>query len=307
MISGESLYKSYGIIKALRGVSFNVSKGEIFGIVGPDGAGKSTMMKICATTMEPDSGRLIIDRKDVSRNLYSAREKIAYMPQKFGLYEDLTVEENAYFFAKLYGVSKNLIPSRLKRLYDFSNLGQFKERKAGALSGGMKQKLGLICCLVHTPEILVLDEPTNGVDPVSRREFWAILYDLLVEGVAIIVSTAYLDEAERCGRLALLHNGSFMAVDTVQNVKRSAGSKCISIVSDNSAQIESLLIKKGRLTGISRTGNTLRLFADDAGGIRGVSRILEKNKIQQYKIQKTDARLEDCFLKLTAENTELRP
>jgi ABC-2 type transport system ATP-binding protein len=307
MISASSLHKNYGTVKALRGISFNVSKGEIFGIVGPDGAGKSTMMKICATTMQPDSGTLIIDGKDVSQNLYSVREKIAYMPQKFGLYEDLTVEENAYFFAKLYGVSKSIVSSRLKRLYDFSNLGQFKERKAGALSGGMKQKLGLICCLVHTPELLVLDEPTNGVDPVSRREFWAILYDLLVEGVAIIVSTAYLDEAERCSRLALLHNGSFMAVDTVQNVKRSAGKDCISIEAKHPAQIESVLTKKGKLTGISRTGNTLRLFADDAGGIRGIERLLKANKMQSYRIQKINARLEDCFLKLTAKRTVLQP
>jgi len=170
MIACSGIAKSYGSTTALQGISFSVKRGEIFGIVGPDGAGKSTLMKIIATTLEPDCGFISIDGIDVAKDLFHARENIAYMPQRFGLYEDLTVEENAFFFGHLFGVKNSEIKKRLVKLYDFSKLGEFKDRRAGKLSGGMKQKLGLVCALIHTPKILILDEPTHNPDDLPGVE-----------------------------------------------------------------------------------------------------------------------------------------
>ncbi len=219
MIEVQSLSKSFEGKKAASNLSFNVKKGEIFGIVGPDGAGKSTLLRMLASILRPDQGSITLEKVSIFENPFLTKEKIAYMPQRFGLYEDLTVEENMIFFSKLFNVSRKDRLKRMKRLYEFSHLEPFRTRLAGKLSGGMKQKLGLACSLIHQPQILLLDEPTNGVDPVSRREFWKILYDLLGEGVTILVSTAYLDEAERCNRLALMYEGRFIALGSPDEIK----------------------------------------------------------------------------------------
>jgi ABC-2 type transport system ATP-binding protein len=219
-IRTENLTKAFGQNVAVDSVNIEVQKGELFGLVGPDGAGKTTMMRLLTAIMEPTSGKAWIAGHSVIDSRDEIGNRIGYMSQRFGLYEDLTVMENILFYADLYGVPSRERPPRIERLLGFSNLAPFQERLAGKLSGGMKQKLGLACALIHTPEVLFLDEPTCGVDPVSRRDFWKLLYRILAEGITIFISTSYLDEAERCTRVALIHEGRLLLVDTPSAVKK---------------------------------------------------------------------------------------
>jgi drug efflux transport system ATP-binding protein len=227
------LTKSFGDNIAVNDLNLQIRKGELYGLVGPDGAGKTTTMRLLAAIMDPTSGDAQVAGHSVLTAGERIKEKIGYMSQRFGLYEDLTVMENILFYADLYEVPKRERPARTERLLGFSNLTPFKDRLAGKLSGGMKQKLGLACALIHTPEVLFLDEPTNGVDPVSRRDFWKILYDLLKEGVTILVSTAYLDEAERCTRIGLMHKGRILIEDEPNSVRNSLGLSMIEVWSGN--------------------------------------------------------------------------
>jgi len=220
VIRAEHLTKKFDNLIAIDDLSLSVREGEIFGLVGPDGAGKTTTMRLLASIMDPDGGEAWVAGHHVVREAEAVKAEIGYMSQRFGLYADLTVMENLDFYADIYNVPRKGRDERVARLLAFSNLAPFKRRLAGNLSGGMKQKLGLACTLVHTPRVLFLDEPTNGVDPVSRRDFWRILYQLLREKVTIFVSTAYLDEAERCNRLALIHRGKMLACGTPDEVKR---------------------------------------------------------------------------------------
>jgi len=208
VITVTNLEKKYGATVALAGVSFGVAAGSLFGIIGPDGAGKTTLMRILATMIAPDAGSATVLGFDVNRGYDRIRPSIGYMPQRFSLYEDLTVRENMLFFADIFNVPAQERPRRIDRLLGFSRLGPFQDRRAGRLSGGMKQKLALSCALIHTPRLLVLDEPTTGVDPVSRTEFWKILGELHDQGITIVVSTPYMDEAAYCDRLVLLHRGA---------------------------------------------------------------------------------------------------
>ncbi|MEN9404896.1 MAG: hypothetical protein RL091_3599 [Verrucomicrobiota bacterium] len=218
-IRTTGLRRTFGSVVAVESLDLVVAEGEIFGLVGPDGAGKSTTMRMLSGILPPTSGRAEVAGHDVSRQPERLKEHIGYMSQRFGLYPDLTVIENINFYADIYGVAARGRETRIETLLGFSNLTPFRQRLAGNLSGGMKQKLGLACALIHTPRVLFLDEPTNGVDPVSRRDFWRILYQLVRDGVTIFVSTAYLDEAERCNRLALLHEGRLLGVGTPAEVK----------------------------------------------------------------------------------------
>ena len=210
----DNLTKVFDGLTAVDGLSLNVAQGELFGLVGSDGAGKTTTMRLLTAIMEPTSGDAWVMGRHVVRQAEAIKDEIGYMSQRFGLYPDLTVLENIHFYADIYGLTRKGREEKIDRLLDFSNLGPFGKRKAGDLSGGMKQKLGLACALIHTPRVLFLDEPTNGVDPVSRRDFWRILHQLLEEGVTIFVSTAYLDEADRCNRVGLIHRGKLLACDT---------------------------------------------------------------------------------------------
>jgi len=290
------IHKKYNNVTAVDGVSVKIGKGELFGIVGPDGAGKSTLMKIFATTVEPEHGIYTIEGKNAGDILFSIREKIAYMPQRFGLYEDLTVEENVHFFGKMFGVNKNEIKAALPRLYKFSKLDKFHDRLAGKLSGGMKQKLGLICSLIHTPDILILDEPTNGVDPVSRREFWMILYELLSDGVTIIVSTAYLDEAERCARVALMDKGKFIAVDNPVEIKRSINRPFISLHTADPVKAIKTLSALRPAPVITRVGDSLRFFSPEGISAPKIEALLRTNRINFTSSENAQPSLEDCFL-----------
>ena len=228
-ITTAGLRKVFGENVAVEGLDLEVHRGELFGLVGPDGAGKTTIMRLLAAIMTPTSGDAWIAGRSVLTDGERIKTRIGYMSQRFGLYEDLTVMENIDFYADLYGVPRSERPERTERLLGFSNLTPFKDRLAGNLSGGMKQKLGLACALIHTPEILFLDEPTSGVDPVSRRDFWRILYDLLKERITIFISTSYLDEAERCSRIGLIHRGAVLVVEEPAKIKQSLGIPMIEI------------------------------------------------------------------------------
>lgn len=212
---------NFGTTEAVRDVSFAVGKGTIFGLVGSDGAGKSTLLRMMATMIRPLSGGISINGLDVVKEKRKVKRLIGYMPQRFGLYQDLTVDENMTFFMDIFGVVGEERTRRRERYLGFSNLLPFLDRPAGKLSGGMKQKLGLACVLVHEPMLLILDEPTNGVDPVSRREFWDILTEMRNSGMTIVVSTAYLDEGELCDNLALMHRARILAVDTPEGIRSS--------------------------------------------------------------------------------------
>lgn len=207
----DGFAKSYGPVRAVKGISFDVEKAELFGLIGPDGAGKTTTMRTIVTLLHADEGAIAVEGMDARTDYSRIRSVIGYMPQRFSLYPDLSVDQNLRFFADLFGVPKHEIPARMERLYRFSRLEEFSGRLAGRLSGGMKQKLALSCTLIHNPLLLVLDEPTTGVDPVSRKEFWSILRELKSEGVTVLVSTPYMDEALLCDRIAIMHEGSLLA------------------------------------------------------------------------------------------------
>jgi ABC-2 type transport system ATP-binding protein len=218
-IRTENLTRLFGETTAVDRLTFFVAEGELFGLVGPDGAGKTTLMRLLTAILDPSAGDAWVAGFHSLRDAVAIKESIGYMSQRFGLYTDLTVMENVNFYADIYGVPRRSRSEKIDRLLAFSNLTPFKQRLAGNLSGGMKQKLGLVCTLIHTPQVLFLDEPTNGVDPVSRRDFWRILHQLVQDRVTIFVSTSYLDEAESCARLALINRGRLLALGTPAEVR----------------------------------------------------------------------------------------
>lgn len=223
IVDVKNVTMRFNLTEAVKNVSFNVNKGKIFGLVGSDGAGKSTLLRMIATMIQPTQGEIFINGLNVVTQRQTIKNMIGYMPQRFGLYQDLTVAENMDFFMDIFNIPRNERKTRKERYLGFSNLLPFTGRLAGNLSGGMKQKLGLACVLVHEPQVLILDEPTNGVDPVSRHEFWEILTSMQREGMTILVSTAYLDEGERCDHLALMHNAVVLASDTPGTLRGSHG------------------------------------------------------------------------------------
>jgi ABC-2 type transport system ATP-binding protein len=228
VIKIENLTKSYGNISAVKGVSYSVEKGEMFGLVGPDGAGKSTTIRMLTGLLNPDSGNAEILGLYLKNHKNKIKDEIGYLSQRFSLYGDLTVDENIEFFAEIHGVRN--FEERRNELLDFTRLTPFRDRLADKLSGGMKQKLALACTLIHKPKIIFLDEPTTGVDPVSRRDFWKILSNLLKEEITIFMTTPYLDEAERCNRIALMNKGEIISLDSPKNVKASLKEKIVEIV-----------------------------------------------------------------------------
>jgi ABC-2 type transport system ATP-binding protein len=221
LVELRGLERRFGTLTAVAGLTLAVREGELFGIVGPDGAGKTTTLRMLAGVLPPSAGDALIAGVSVACDPEGVKPFAAYMAQRFGLYQDLTVRENIDFYADLYRVPRSERGPRRARLYDFSGLGEFEHRLAGALSGGMKQKLALCCALIHQPRLLLLDEPTFGVDPISRRDLWLILHEMVAEGTTIIVSTSYLDEAERCDRIALLHQGRTLALDEPAALQRT--------------------------------------------------------------------------------------
>ncbi len=260
----EGLTKSFPGVLAVDHLSFEVSSGEIFGLVGPDGAGKTTTLRMLAGIMPADEGKAEVGGFDVIHNPEDAKHNLSYMPQRFGLYEDLTVDENIRFYSDLFGVRKAEREERCTQLLQAAGMKEFRKRIAGKLSGGMKQKLGLVCALIHRPKVILLDEPTTGVDPVSRRDFWRILYELASEGVAILTSTAYLDEAERCHRVALLHQGKLLFCDTPANLKAKLGKGVLSITSSEPRRLRGELKDAAGISSLVLTGDGIHVVVDDA-------------------------------------------
>jgi ABC-2 type transport system ATP-binding protein len=264
-VFADSLTRRFGPVEAVRGVSFSVAQGEIFGLVGPDGAGKTTIMRMLAGVLSPDAGKIALDGIDVRDDPERAKLHLSYMPQRFGLYEDMTVAENIFFYATLFAVSGKERRERSAQLLAAAGLGEFGHRLAGQLSGGMKQKLGLVCALIHTPRVLLLDEPTTGVDPVSRRDFWAILYGLRESGVTILLSTAYMDEAERCSRLALLHEGRIRALDTPARLKQAMPGALLAVTGADPRGMRDALVDTPGVLGLLLMGDRVHVRVDDAG------------------------------------------
>ncbi|MGO8758585.1 MAG: ATP-binding cassette domain-containing protein [Terracidiphilus sp.] len=262
-IVADGLRKTFPGVCAVDGLSFDVRAGEIFGLVGPDGAGKTTALRMLAGILPPDAGRASIAGVDVVRDPERAKLSLSYMPQRFGLYEELSVDENIRFYADLFGVKRKERESRSAELLRAAGMSEFRSRFAGKLSGGMKQKLGLICALIHRPKVVLLDEPTTGVDPVSRRDFWRILYELLAEGVAILTSTAYLDEAERCHRVALMHQGRLLFCDTPDNLKSKMRKGVVTIVSADPRKVRDALKGAEGISSLVLHGDGLRAVVDD--------------------------------------------
>ena len=226
IIEVKDLTRRFGTLTAVDRLNLEVAPGEIFGLVGPDGAGKTTTLRLMCGLMAPDQGQVLIDGRDAARETDIVRDHIGYMAQRFGLYPDLTVDENMFFYADLFGITGRDREELLPGLLHMTRMAPFRKRQAGRLSGGMKQKLALMCTLLHKPRVLFLDEPTNGVDPVSRRDFWEILYQLVRDGLTVFVTTAYLDEAERCDRVGLLHKGRLIRCDKPASFKSGTEEAC---------------------------------------------------------------------------------
>ncbi|HEY3307531.1 MAG TPA: ATP-binding cassette domain-containing protein [Desulfuromonadaceae bacterium] len=297
-ITAHSLTRCFGDLMAVDSLSLSISKGELFGLVGSDGAGKTTTLRMLTGMIEPTSGEAHI-LGCPSTNLSPVQGEIGYMSQRFGLYPDLTVAENIRFYADLFGVSSAERKSRSERLLAFSGMAPFINRQAGRLSGGMKQKLGLCCALIHKPKILLLDEPTNGVDPVSRRDFWRILNELRSEGVSIVVATAYLDEAERCDRVGLLHQGRLLACDKPVELRRLTIGTILEVREIDARRTLHLLRDKLPGSTMNLFGDRLHLMTDDpVTTTRLLEKLLAEAGLPHPRIERVEPILEDVFVSM---------
>jgi ABC-2 type transport system ATP-binding protein len=297
IIKAENLTRSFKSVLAVNRLSLAVKKGEIFGLVGPDGAGKSTTMRMFTGILRPTDGEAWILGHPISRESERLKDRTGYMAQRFALYGDLTVRENILFYADLYEVPQKERLAKISRLLDFSQLGPFQNRLAQDLSGGMKQKLGLACALIHTPEILFLDEPTSGVDPISRRDFWHILYELLQEGVTIFISTSYLDEAERCHRIALLHQGMLLSVGTPEEIKGLLQGELWEIRCSERMEARKIIQSLPEIQSVGIFGDRIHavwLGGDDTH--KKVELVLKEGGIEILAMRKISPNLEDIFI-----------
>ena len=298
-IQTTHLTKSFESLTAVKDLNLEVKTGEIFGLVGPDASGKTTTLRMLCGILPPDGGEATVAGCDIRRETESLKEKVGYLPQRFGLYGDLTVLENIHFYGDLYQVPKQKRKERIERLLQFANLKPFGKRKAQDLSGGMKQKLGLICALIHTPQILFLDEPTTGVDPLSRRDFWIILYDLLKEGVTILFSTSYLDEAERCSRVGLIYQGDLMIADTPSAVKARIGGTILELRVENRQKGMKLLEDVKLVQSLVLTGDKIHILVDDPQKGENVIRdILKGQGMEIRDLLVVQPSLEDAFVSM---------
>ena len=298
-IEATDLTKSFGALTAVRRLNLEVNSGEIFGLVGPDASGKTTTLRMLCGILPPDDGGARVAGCDIRSEAELLREKVGYLPQRFGLYGDLTVLENIHFYADLYQVSRKKRGERIERLLRFANLTPFGKRKAQDLSGGMKQKLGLICALIHTPQVLFLDEPTTGVDPLSRRDFWVILYDLLKEGVTILFSTSYLDEAERCSRIALIYEGEILIADTPSAVKSQVQGTILELRTENLRRGMKILEGIKIIRNLVLSGDKIHVLVDDPEeASRVISETLSAEDLGVFGLETVRPSLEDAFISI---------
>lgn len=295
-VSVHDIKRNYGEVEALKGLSFEVDKGEIFGIIGPDGAGKTTIFRILTTLLLADSGTAIVDGNDVVKEYKEIRKKVGYMPGRFSLYQDLTVEENLKVFAAIFNTTIEENYHLIKDIYQ--QIEPFKNRRAGALSGGMKQKLALCCTLIHEPVVLFLDEPTTGVDPVSRKELWGMLKKLKKEGITILVSTPYMDEASMCDRIALIQEGAFMKIDTPENIVKEYDQALWSVVSTDMSKLLQDLRANPEIKSSFAFGDTHHITVGNILHEQLEAYLKEKGHTN-ISIKPIKASIEDCFMELS--------
>ena len=306
-IHATGLRRTFGATVAVDTLDLDVADGEIFGLVGPDGAGKTTTMRMLAGILPPTAGSATVAGCDVVRQAERLKDHIGYMSQRFGLYPDLTVMENVLFYADIYGVAAGGRAGKIEQLLGFSNLTPFTKRLAGDLSGGMKQKLGLACALIHTPRVLFLDEPTNGVDPVSRRDFWRILYQLVREKVTIFVSTAYLDEADRCNRLAFLHEGRLLGLGTPAEIKAMMPGGLLEVCTPAPRRTAALLREKLAGASVGLFGDRLHVAArDPAAAEAEIRRLVASAGFGPLTVRPIEPSLADVFISVLSRQSTPR-
>ncbi|WP_138430532.1 ABC transporter ATP-binding protein [Fodinibius saliphilus] len=293
----QNVTKSYGTEEAVKGISFEVDEGELFGLIGPDGAGKTTIFRILTTLLTPDKGEAFVLAKDVVEDYRNIRSRVGYMPGRFSLYQDLSVQENVEFFASVFGTTVETNYDLIKPIY--RQLEPFKDRLAGALSGGMKQKLALSCALIHKPEVLFLDEPTTGVDAVSRKEFWEMLHRLKEQDITILVSTPYMDEAEQCDRIALIQQGNILSIDTPEHTTNSFDSRLWAIKSNNKYQLLKRLNEYKYAESVQPFGEYVH-YTDQRVDAKSsdLKTYLESQQISSPEVKEIEPDIEDTFMRL---------
>lgn len=301
-LTASHIRKTYGKIQALHDLSFEVERGEIYGLIGPDGAGKTTLFRILTTLLLADSGTATVDGKDVVKDYKQIRERIGYMPGKFSLYQDLTVEENLNFFATVFHTTVRQNYSLIEDIY--KQIEPFKHRRAGKLSGGMKQKLALSCALIHKPSILFLDEPTTGVDPVSRKEFWDMLIKLKAQGITILASTPYMDEATRCDRIALIQHGEFLKIDTPAQITADYPYPLYAVRTNRMHALLKDLQEEATVRSSFAFGETFHVTFKQGEPPRTLQSTLEKKGHSDVHIERITPTVEDCFMLLSEKGGE---
>jgi ABC-2 type transport system ATP-binding protein len=302
ILSVRDLAKSFGPVVAVNGLDLDVEEGSIAGLIGPDGAGKSTLLRLFIGLLRPTRGTITVAGRDIVANPAKIKDIIGYMPQHFGLYGDLSVAENLKFFADLYGVGKAAFARRREELLHFSALSPFQDRLAGRLSGGMQKKLALACNLFHTPKILFLDEPTTGVDPVSRRELWDLLGRINREGTTIILSTPYMDEAARCGKVGMMFEGRILAYDTPDAIIAAMRDEIAEVTAPIAPALKALRDAPG-VKSVHPFGDAIHVVLEGGGRLEALSRLLTERGVSVRGLRRINASFEDAFLALS-ENRE---
>jgi len=307
MISIQGLSKQFGATVAVHNLSFDVNEGEVFGLIGPDGAGKTTTLRVIATAMLPTAGRVTVNNLDVAHDAEAVKQLIGYMPQRFALYPDLTVVENLNFFADLFGAPRAERAALIARLLGFSRLTEFQTRLARNLSGGMQKKLALAATLMHRPRVLLLDEPTTGVDPVSRREFWDLLTEVHLQGGTIVISTPYLDEAERCARVGLMYRGELIACDDPRKLREEMNATVLEAQSEQALRARKLIEQSEGVLAVSAHGDLLRLLVDRAERAVTIQAAWQANGIAASDLRTVKPRLEDAFVLMLQKTADGQP
>ena len=304
MIAIQNLTKQFGATTAVKNLSLAVNPGETFGLIGPDGAGKTTTLRVIATAMRPTTGQVTVAGIDVTHDPEAVKKTIGYMPQRFALYPDLSVLENLNFFADVFGSPRAQRTELIARLLGFARLGEFQTRLARNLSGGMQKKLALAATLMHRPRLLLLDEPTTGVDPVSRREFWDLLTQVHLDGVTIVISTPYLDEAERCQRVGLMYRGELIACDDPRQLRANLGAVVFEAHSTRALQARKLIEHRAGVRVASAHGDQLRLLLDCAERAAEIQTFFHANAIPVDDWRQVQPRLEDAFVLMIAQEKQ---
>jgi len=305
VIETHNLTKQFKHVTAVDGLDLSIQRGEIFGLLGPDGAGKTTTIRMLCAIMDPNEGSARVAGFDTVKEPEEIKKRIGYMPQQFSLYGDLTVLENLVFFADVFQVEREEREARITRLLNFARLTEFKKRRAAHLSGGMQKKLALACTLIHSPEIIFLDEPTTGVDPVSRREFWDILTGLHLEGVTLFISTPYMDEAERCSRVALMFEGNMVVCNAPERIKRLVEGELLELRPDRLREASQIIGKLDGVLEVQTYGDLLHVFVDDADRrTPAIQAALVEAGVAVQSLRQTRPRMEEAFISLIRKRSE---